>query len=400
MRDVLYSLPKGSVNCFVSSPPYYAARKYEDVNPTWWGGNKHCQHEPYGEHNVCSKCFARYQTLGNESCIDDYISNMVECFDAMKFALHDTGTVWLNIGDIHINGKLAMIPERLAITLEKQGWKVVDIIVWAKGNSFAQPCKKCGSPGYVGSIMPSSVKSRPTQSHEYIYIFAKDNKVKHYYDWFGVREDGVYPAGTQAAKGSENRKNQEGVNARPAEYKIYDGKRNLRTVWSIPVERKSQEYGHFAAFSESLVTPAIQAGCSQGGRCSKCFAPLKRDIRPTREYSSILGKDWADYETDEKEGRGHFETQNGKAQTRPSKRKASSTSAGYEHIGWGNICSCGEETEKAVVCDPFGGLGTTAVAAERLGVDSIIIEISSEYCDIAERYIRDKLGNKVEIIRE
>jgi DNA modification methylase len=109
--------------------------------------------------------------------------------------------------------------------------------------------------------MPESVQDRCTKAHEYIFLFSK--KQHYHFDHEAIKEEGVIPAGTLAAKGSAERQNQKGVNARPPEYKEYDGQRNKRSVWTVTT--KPYEGAHFAVFPTDLIEPCILAGAPVGG---------------------------------------------------------------------------------------------------------------------------------------
>ena len=86
---------------------------------------------------------------------------------------------------------------------------------------------------------------------------------KYYFDHGAIKEDGFIKAGTKGSKCSEERQNQKGLNARPPEYKIYDGKRNKRSVWRITT--KPFKGAHFATFPPDLIEPCVLAGCPEGG---------------------------------------------------------------------------------------------------------------------------------------
>jgi DNA modification methylase len=109
--------------------------------------------------------------------------------------------------------------------------------------------------------MPESVQDRCTKAHEYIFLLSKSQK--YYFDYEAIREEGVIPAGTLAAKGSAERQGQKGVNARPPEYKEYDGMKNKRSVWTVTT--KPYEGAHFAVFPSDLIEPCILAGAPVGG---------------------------------------------------------------------------------------------------------------------------------------
>jgi DNA modification methylase len=210
--------------------------------------------------------------IGLEQNPKEYIENMVDVFNHVKELLADDGTLWVNIGDsycmssmrgknsafksidqskqgiVHINRNipngmkakdLMGIPWMLAFALREAGWYLRQDIIWHKPNP-----------------MPESVTDRCTKSHEYIFLLSKSQQ--YYFDHVAIKEQGVTPAGTKGAKGSVERQNQFGVNARPPEYKIYDGMRNKRDVWSVNV--RPYKGAHFATYPTALIEPCIKAG--------------------------------------------------------------------------------------------------------------------------------------------
>ena len=277
----------------ITSPPYYGLRDYGTA--TWEGGNINCDHEGIklgnnrnflnedgrkGNNNSlssgdCVKCGAKRKDnqIGLEQTPKEYINNMVDVFNHVKELLADDGTLWVNIGDSyartggdssqkgrHWDGRknnpntghnryasdmglkakdLIGIPWMLAFALREAGWYLRQDIIWHKPNP-----------------MPESVTDRCTKSHEYIFLLSKSDK--YYFDHLAIKEQGVTPAGTKGAKGSVERQNQFGVNARPPEYKIYDGMRNKRDVWSVNV--RPYKGAHFATYPTALIEPCILAG--------------------------------------------------------------------------------------------------------------------------------------------
>jgi len=229
----------------VTSPPYYGLRDYGHDGQ-----------------------------IGLEETPEEYITAMVEVFGCVRDVLADDGTLWLNIGDSYAgnnsqasnNGRagygnprervvnrtgeglktkdLIGIPWMLAFALRADGWYLRQDIIWHKPNP-----------------MPESVTDRCTKAHEYIFLLSKSSK--YYYDFEAIKEEGIIPAGTMAAKGSAERQNQKGVNARPPEYKEYDGQRNKRSVWTVTT--KPYEGAHFAVFPTDLIEPCILAGAAAGG---------------------------------------------------------------------------------------------------------------------------------------
>jgi DNA modification methylase len=252
-RDSMRHMAKDGikVQTCITSPPYYGLRDY----------------------GVDGQ-------IGNEETPKEFIDNLVEVFACVWNVLEDNGTLWVNLGDSYYNyrpGKgqrvvansiasqkasefehsakrgnklegykekdLMGMPWRLAFALQDFGWTLRQDIIWHKPNP-----------------MPESVTDRCTKSHEYIFLLSK--KPHYYFDYQAIREEGVIPEGTKAAKGSEERQNKKGVNSRPPEYKIYDGMRNKRDVWTI--NTKPYSGAHFAVFPQELVEPMIMAGSKVG----------------------------------------------------------------------------------------------------------------------------------------
>jgi len=269
VRKRLAELTAGSVRTCITSPPYFGLRDYGTAS--WEGGDPECPHtgKPMatkaninrntgGGNDVknataleffrerCGRCGAMRidSQIGLEATPEAYVAEMVSVFREVWRVLADDGTLWLNIGDSYGKDKqLIGIPWRLAFALQADGWHLRSDIIWAKPNP-----------------MPESVRDRPTKSHEYVFLLSKSPK--YYYDHEAIKEDGVIPAGTKGAKGSAERQRMKGVNARPPEYKVYDGKRNKRDVWVV--NTKPFKGAHFAVMPEALVEPCVLAGSAEG----------------------------------------------------------------------------------------------------------------------------------------
>jgi DNA modification methylase len=224
--------------------------------------------------------------IGLEKTPKKFIETMVEVFSYVWDVLAEDGTLWINIGDSYSSHKdCKSTPQSFAKGTPKEKAPVMD-----KGKSRIRDSKMLKSEGYknkdlIGipwmlafalrdfgwtlrqdiiwhkpNPMPESVKDRCTKSHEYIFLLSKGPK--YYFDYEAIREKGVIPAGTKGAKGSIERQNQKGVNARPPEYKVYDGMRNKRDVWTVPV--RPYAGAHFAVYPEDLIRPCILAGSRVG----------------------------------------------------------------------------------------------------------------------------------------
>lgn len=253
--ETLRILPSNLVDCIITSPPYFALRNY----------------------GVDGQ-------IGLESSPDLYIENILAVFAELKRVLKPAGTAWLNLGDSYVSARsrrtgttqrisggkyrgevlenrpdikghpvlknkdLALVPQRIAIALQEQGWYVRSDIIWAKPNP-----------------MPESVKDRPTKSHEYIFMLTKCEK--YFYDIDTVRQ----PHKENSQKRIKNAWNgNRNVGSIPGSFSnmeiarmLHPLGRNLRTVWNVPVS--SFKGAHFATFPEKLIEPCVLAGCPENG---------------------------------------------------------------------------------------------------------------------------------------
>ncbi len=216
-QTLLRTLPDATVRTCVTSPPYWGLRDY---------------HLP------------RDSQIGAEDDLQDYIGRLVAVFEQVRRVLVDDGTLWLNLGDSYTSGNrtwrapdrknparrmqyrpptpnglkpkdLIGVPWRAAFALQEAGWYLRSDIIWHKPNA-----------------QPESVQDRPTQAHEYLFLFSKS--LKYHYNAAAVLEEATGGA----------------------------GKRNRRSVWSILTEPFPE--AHFATFPPALVQPCILAGSSPG----------------------------------------------------------------------------------------------------------------------------------------
>jgi len=221
---ILPTLPAQSVHCVVTSPPYWGLRDYGHADQ-----------------------------LGMESTPAEYVAHMVQVFREVKRVLRDDGTVFLNLGDTYGSGKqLTGIPWRVAFALQDDGWILRQDIIWHKPNP-----------------MPESVTDRCTKAHEYVFLFAKQQR--YYYDAKSIMEPAdprnyrkratqrIVPPG-QTIQGK--------MDAKRGEILCED--RNRRSVWSVSVNSYSRV--HFAVMPPKLVEPCILAGCPVGGVVLDPFA--------------------------------------------------------------------------------------------------------------------------------
>lgn len=276
--DVFEGLKKiqsGSVNCVVTSPPYWGLR-----------------------------CYGTPGQIGLEETPEDYILKMAQVFAEVRRVLADDGTLWLNMGDSynspppgardakrwpkqtrndHVPFRekpscfglkpkdLVGMPWRLAFALQQNGWYLRSDIIWHKPNP-----------------MPESVKDRPTKAHEYIFLLSKSRK--YFYNTKGSMEPvtgkarprgkgvnpkasdagigwGRVPSGWDTTKGNHKGKKGRYKNKQNASFSAaVTGtvtERAMRTVWKIPTA--PFKGAHFATFPLALAAKCIVAGSAPGG---------------------------------------------------------------------------------------------------------------------------------------
>ena len=251
--DVLRTLPDESVQCVVTSPPYFGLRDYGHDGQ-----------------------------IGLESTPDEFVAALVEVFREVRRVLRDDGTVWLNLGDSYAgggghspnapssahskSGKYGMalkeggikpvgnikpkdligIPWRVAFALQADGWWLRQDIIWHKPNP-----------------MPESVTDRCTKAHEYIFLLSKS--ARYYYDHEAIKEKSVCEAGTAGDWDGNidfNLPNGETRFGKPNLGGSVDGKRNKRDVWQVNTKPFTE--AHFAVYPPELIEPCVLAGSAEG----------------------------------------------------------------------------------------------------------------------------------------
>lgn len=227
-RDVLATFPDEVVDCVVTSPPYFQQRNYDGDDQ-----------------------------IGQEKTPDEYVTSLVEVFREVRRTLKETGALWLVLGDKYVDGDLLGLPWQVALALRADGWKLRSDVIWHKPNA-----------------MPSSVKTRPTTDHEYIFLMVKNSQ--YFYDADAIREPHVTFSENSKMKGGRNHFHRRGSTPEAGKNggnsNLHDARwdqafhpkgRNKRTVWSIPLSKFRD--AHFAVFPESLVETCINATCPEEG---------------------------------------------------------------------------------------------------------------------------------------
>jgi DNA modification methylase len=318
-REALKLLPAESVNCVVTSPPYFGLRDYGTAS--WEGGSVECDHttarsrgediKPSDKQGTSAgsrpntqlncRCGATRidSQIGLEQTPDDYIANLVGVFKEVWRVLDNSGVVFLNLGDSYFahNGSrgntnsdggdtlkgrdnkyqpapkyksgsmplkpkdLIGIPWMAAFALRSEGFYLRSDIIWSKPNP-----------------MPESVTDRPTKAHEYIFLLSKSQT--YYYNGDAIKEPASPASSSRASRGvghshknldvpgrtthslHKARANGEGYNSPEM--------RNKRSVWEITT--RGYPDAHFATFPPELIKPCILAGCPVGGVVLDMFA--------------------------------------------------------------------------------------------------------------------------------
>jgi len=375
----------------VTSPPYWGLRDYGTAE--WEGGDPGCDHlePPRGGRNpetagkqlsnagtltyqyagACEKCGARRvdEQLGLEETPEEFLASMVSLFGGVRDVLRDDGTLWCNMGDCFNDKQLAMIPARLAIALQADGWWLRSDIIWAKPNP-----------------MPESCRDRPTSAHEHIFLLAK--RGAYYWDQEAVREGWAdercgAPGGHKPAERNRGGRT-DGFTSPSQAWEPPEGRsgRNLRNVWTLPTSPCPE--AHFATYPLRLAERCILAGTSERGCCPECGAPWERVVE--KASGGTTGESWSREWDDD-----------------PTRANPGCEYGSYQRghtTGWRPSCEHDADPVPCVVLDPFMGAGTTILAADQCGQIAVGMELSPAYCDvIVRRWIAwcEKAGKDPEI---
>lgn len=230
--DTLAAMAGSSVQCCVTSPPYWGLRDYGHDGQ-----------------------------IGLEETPEAYVARLVAVFAEVRRVLADDGVLWLNLGDSYGSGKqLVGIPWRVAFALQADGWYLRSDTIWHKPNP-----------------MPESVKDRPTKAHEYVFLLSKS--ARYYWDQDAVREPAPnnkprvrasnFKKAGQTAGADNGRRAGHTDRGAPIIMPHPEG-RNARSVWTIP----TQPYpgAHFAVMPPALADRCIRSGSAIGDTILDPFA--------------------------------------------------------------------------------------------------------------------------------
>lgn len=383
VRDKLREMQTASVDCVVTSPPYWGLRDYGVEGQ-----------------------------IGLEPTLGQHLEVMVEVFREVWRVLKPHGTLWLNYGDCyaaHPNGKsaeaykaegsddrtfrdkpfstvgpihpssgdvfdkgkrnasrwgggnnpaggvlkpkdLCMIPNRLAIALQDDGWYVRSEIIWHKPNP-----------------MPESVYDRPTTAHEKIFLLTKSES--YYYNHEAIREP--VTGGAHARKAGKNSRQNVDRVPRSRKTKVPGG-------WDVA----EGSHGKINRQGRTEATYKIASEDNRFQKYKPSFAAATGDLvesRNARNVWTIAPKPFRE---------AHFATFPPALAERCMLAGTPPTVCGFcgSAEGCGNLCSQ-YERKPGHVLDPFGGAGTVGLVAKQYGWDATLIELNPEYAEIARKRI-------------
>ncbi len=397
-RTATKKIAPGTVHLCVTSPPYYGLRDYKSK-----------------------------RQIGLERTPDDYISELVSVFRRVRDTMHDTGTLWVNLGDSYSgagkggNGEgsrhkqrsnrgslsvrgikrqegrpknLLGMPWRFAEAMKRDGWYWRQWLPWIKTNP-----------------MPESAPDRPRSACEVWLMFSKTRRPL--YDYHATRR--ICSQATITRLGQD-------LDLQSGSLRANGGSRGDRSMKAVGADEGFRRFcnsdlvidedgeiiaqvcatgglkeAHFATFPPRLIEPMIFSGTSERGCCPTCKAPwvrlMKKTRVPTREgdRSKITGKGSRMYQDRDPAHSGEYRFDRFKMEVGNRDPQRHVTEAKF--VGWEQGCYC--ETlppEPCVVLDPFFGAGTTGLVAIRAGRRVIGIECNAKYVEIARRRIDRECG--------
>ncbi len=425
-RETLATLPDGSVQTCITSPPYYGLRDY----------------------GVDGQ-------IGLEPTVEAFVENLVDVFREVRRVLADDGTLWLNLGDsyvaprgntsekpgydnkaagkgadLHFQGTrphgglktkdLIGVPWMVAFALRADGWYLRQDIIWSKPNP-----------------MPESVRDRCTKAHEYLFLLSKSPR--YYYDAAAIAEDALNAGqpmktadGWDTGEGGHGAYHREGREKGQYLGAVQMATRNKRSVWTVSTQGFPE--AHFATFPPKLIEPCILAGSlplgayepddliltptGEGDReddpsLMTGRAGMNRPRRAVESVRPMSRAEQAAYAEQLKFSphRAAMEEQVGVTTfahyVRTDRSGARPVSPALLDAwiakGWVepvNIPPRQADPARSTVLDPFAGSGTTGLVANRHNRNFIGIELNPEYAEMARRRITNDapMFNRVEVL--
>lgn len=323
----LRGLPAASVDCVMTSPPYYQLRNY----------------------GVDGQ-------IGLEATVGAWVKKLRAVFAEVGRVLKPTGALWLDLGDSYsrhprfgaAEKSLLLAPERLVLALSADGWIVRNKVIWAKPNA-----------------MPHSVTDRLNTSYDVVYFLVRAKQ--YFFDLHAIREPhrsrrarrASAPVCPPQALGPLADPNNGLAKIRADGLPGHPLGRNPADVWSIPTH--SFKGAHFATFPPALVRRPLLATCPVKV-CLACGAPWRTQVTEHRLGQAMSIK------------RDEF-----------VRRYPSSYEVVRRATRLAPSCACQAGSRPGVVLDPFMGAGTVALVAREHRRDWIGIELNPRYVQLAQQ---------------
>jgi site-specific DNA-methyltransferase (adenine-specific) len=255
-RRELRKLPAGSIDCVVTSPPYFRLRNYQHPGQ-----------------------------IGLEEHVQLWVNELHGIVAEFKRVLVQTGSLWLNLGDTYSAGRegaprksLLLGPERLALALLEEGWLLRNKVVWAKPNP-----------------LPNPARDRLSATHEFVYLLVK--QPDYFFDLDAIRvphrgsrqpSDDPTPVWSVPEAWRTTPSAHEGLDRlKAAGLPGHPLGKNPGDVWSIGTG--SFHGAHFAVFPRALIERPIRAGCPER-RCRRCRRPWRRPTLRTLGHLAVRGE--------------------------------------------------------------------------------------------------------------
>jgi DNA modification methylase len=436
VRQQLATLPAESVQCVVTSPPYYGLRAY-GTNPQVWGGDPEHGHvfgdetvrnftAPAGSEKQASNagacdviarsahcpCGAWRGELGSEPTPALFIEHLVSIFDEVRRVMRPDGVLFVNLGDSYAgSGKGPTGKSGIGDQEWRQGFRAGS--ARADGVVDGRSIRNRNGTGPVGGIpaknllliperfaiamqdagwivrsriawcktsaMPESVRDRPTSAWEHIWMFTRS--ARYFWDQEAVRSELKAPAQTVPSGFGGHNRNGGTTYSGNAYDATQLGGANLRNYWLLGPEPSREE--HYAAFPSEIPRRCILAATSEKGQCPACGSPWVRSTEIT--YTPRLASPKSQVKTTFGE-RSSGDVERGSI--RPQELPYGRASKNVQTTGWQAGCQCDAgDPVPQLVLDPFLGSGTTALVADQLGRNAVGIELNPEYAEMARRRI-------------
>lgn len=326
--EILKQIPDKSVDCIITSPPYWKQREYdvpENMN---------------------------FIKIGQEDEYIEYIYNLKVIFEEAKRVLKDTGSLWLNLGDKYVNKNLIGLPWRVAITLIDNGWILRNDVIWDKMKGT------------------QSSKDRLRDIHEYIFHFVKNKK--YYYNDDEIR-----------IKPEKNAEEKDGTMISATGV---SGKKYFKQIKESTILTDEQKQNALNALNETILEmkngEVVDFRMTINGN-QRAFHSDSTKISGRAKELETKG-----YYILKMKAKGFLPSSIWRIVPEDKWRKDAHYAAFPEELLIIPIkATC---PENGIVLDPFSGTGSTVVAALKHGKRGIGIDISEKYNNLALKRIREE----------